>query len=579
MNNSNSKNLEERISQLEQKVDRLSEQLQQIGEKKSESFIVNTEDKKAEAGFRGDKEIPETISSEFGENWLNKIGLGLLLLGVIFLFKYTIDQGWLVPPVRSLIGLGIGLALFIPGLLMKKSKTLMKQLLLGGGIATFYITGFATFQLYSFVSSPVVWVFMIVVTLLSLSLSLQQNEAVLSVVGILGGIGTPFMLYTGEGSLWELIIYSALIISGGGIIYLFKGWKSLLWTMIAGGYTVLLVGFYNNVSFISQPAVSDLWALQAGVLFYIIVLWILPVYRCLPNRRNNPYKGSEEAEKDNNNKPGSKKSNSAPHVNAAVLTISIVSLIFSMGLWEFTNQIWGVIAMSASLITGYVYLPLRKKGLFRLASVHGFTALILLTVSFFLLMEGELLFVVLALEGIGLRIAAYNTRDENLSISSHIILIITLYYLLANFTESTADSRAVLNITGLTNLFVIAVGGLAVPYWLRDRESQMTYRLIAHLALLGWFFAEFRPLDNGQAFISASWGVYALTILVLGYLRNLKWLRLAGMGTIFLVVGKLFLVDLSQLEALWRILLFIGFGALLLVIGYVIQQKFNIEDF
>ncbi|HEX2740415.1 MAG TPA: DUF2339 domain-containing protein, partial [Rubrobacter sp.] len=46
----------------------------------------------------------------------------------------------------------------------------------------------------------------------------------------------------------------------------------------------------------------------------------------------------------------------------------------------------------------------------------------------------------------------------------------------------------------------------------------------------------------------------------------------AGMATLFLVVGKLFLVDLAGVEAVWRILLFLGFGGLFLVLGYYLQH-------
>ena len=45
------------------------------------------------------------------EYWLNKIGIGLLLLGVAFLFKYSIDQGWITPAVRVGFGLAIGIIL------------------------------------------------------------------------------------------------------------------------------------------------------------------------------------------------------------------------------------------------------------------------------------------------------------------------------------------------------------------------------------------------------------------------------------------------------------------------------------
>ena len=568
MDESNNKNLEDRIARLEEKVDRLYQELQQPSE--NETVMVNTESSELEN--TENQEATEEYTStkpafDFGENWLNRIGIGLLLLGVIFLFKYSIDQGWLVPPVRSLIGLGIGLALFIPGLQMKETNIPMKQILLGGGIATFYITGFATFQLYSFVSSPVVWAFMIVVTLLALSLSLGQNQPILSVVGMLGGIGTPFMLYTGEGSMAGLIAYTSLVLAGGSIMYLYKGWRSLLWTMVAGGWAVLLAGYFQNVFLVSNVPSSDLWSLQVGAVIYLLLLWVVPVVRRILYKKN-PEGWSVYNETDATFV-------SDPHVNLMALILPIVTLIYSMGLWDLTDEAWGVMAMSSSLVIGYVYLPLKNEGLKRLASTHGFTALILLTISFFLLMDGDLLFVILALEALGLRIVAHNVSDEKISISSHIIFGIALFHLLENFSAYPNTEMAVFNFTSLTNLLVIAIGGLAAPYWLRENSSKLTYRLVAHLALLGWFLYEFSSLENGQAFVSVAWGFYAIGILILGFMKDLNWLRIAGMGTIFLVVGKLFLVDLSKLEAIWRILLFIGFGTVFLMIGYYVQQKFQ----
>ena len=47
------------------------------------------------------------------------------------------------------------------------------------------------------------------------------------------------------------------------------------------------------------------------------------------------------------------------------------------------------------------------------------------------------------------------------------------------------------------------------------------------------------------------------------------------MGTLLVLVGKLFLVDLARLEAIWRILLFLGFGGLFLVLSYYFQARWK----
>ena len=41
-----------------------------------------------------------------------------------------------------------------------------------------------------------------------------------------------------------------------------------------------------------------------------------------------------------------------------------------------------------------------------------------------------------------------------------------------------------------------------------------------------------------------------------------------GLGTLLLVVGKLFVVDLAAVGTIWRIALFLGFGVVFLVLSY-----------
>ena len=49
-------------------------------------------------------------------------------------------------------------------------------------------------------------------------------------------------------------------------------------------------------------------------------------------------------------------------------------------------------------------------------------------------------------------------------------------------------------------------------------------------------------------------------------------------GIIGALAGKLLLVDLAQLDPVWRILLFLGFGATLLGLGYLINRPRRSES-
>ncbi len=581
MTDQNKEELQARIERLERKVQRLENRLSEsrYGDSSKASVSSAVDAKEESASSRQISDEPKhswpSENVQLGEQWLNRIGIGLLLFGVAFLFKYTIDQGWLIPPVRSAIGLGIGITLFASGLQIAKDKKPLKQILLGGGIAVFYITGFATFQLYEFVPDIIIWLFMLVVTLLALSLSLQEDEAVLSVVGTLGALGTPFMLYTGDGSVVSLMLYTALILATASAIYLQKGWKTLLWSYAIGGIAVMGVAVVNTVYNSGDASMAKQWAMQGGLLIWMGASWLLPVFRSVLSARD-PHRWTVPSmlladgtvDENMNYRPGS-------GLHLMVFLIPLMTMIFTIGLWEFSMTEAGLSAMVLAVLGGSLFWPLKKEEMMRLSSTHGFLGLVMLTIGFVLLWEGNFLFAVLATEAVALRYISYQTGDNKISLSSHLLFVIVVLWLFNMFDFSTGAEALTVDVEFVTQLGAIASVGLLAPRWIRKLDIQQIYQLTAHLVFLVWLYQEFSGLENGQAWISMAWGAYAVVLLLMGFLRFGKRMRLIGMATIFVVVGKLFLVDLSQLEAIWRILLFIGFGITFLILGYYWQARWN----
>ena len=71
-----------------------------------------------------------------------------------------------------------------------------------------------------------------------------------------------------------------------------------------------------------------------------------------------------------------------------------------------------------------------------------------------------------------------------------------------------------------------------------------------------------------QAALAVTWTVLALVLATLAVRRRSRALWFVGAGVLAVVVAKLFLVDLSQAQALVRIGAFITVGAIVLLIGY-----------
>jgi uncharacterized membrane protein len=137
--------------------------------------------------------------------WISRLGIGLVLVGVAFLFKYAVEQGWLTPLVHVAFGIALGLGLTTIGFRVRERERWFSQVMFGGAVATWYMTGFAAFQLLDVMSHPVAFGFMVVVTVFTFAMSVRQDEASLAVLGAVGGLGTPFFLYTDAGTVPALM--------------------------------------------------------------------------------------------------------------------------------------------------------------------------------------------------------------------------------------------------------------------------------------------------------------------------------------------------------------------------------------
>ncbi len=549
--------LQNRIERLESRVKELENELKQTGQGKIASK------KQKEQAVQGSKDS-SWDALQLGEKWLNNIGIALLLIGIVFLFKYSIDQGWLIPEVRSAVGLISGILLLGFGLRMDETLNPFRQMVMGGGIAAFYITGFATFQLFTFMPSTIVWLFMIAVTVLSFLLSLQQDEAILAVIGTLGALGTPFMLYSGDGEIVGLMVYFAMIIGPASILYIRKEWQSLLWSITVGGLLVLAAAIITNLVGTDDITSFERWMMLGGIIVWILASWLVPVFKEM----------RESLILEVNNVLGSSDEGIGSSIHIMALGVPVIGVLLSAGVWEWTMNEAGMASMVMAVLGGGGFYSFSKtQKLPGLASTHAFLGLVLLTAGLFLILEGNVLFAVFIVELIALRYLAHHSGDKKISIASHLLFGITVWWLI-NRLQMSGETAYLLNLSTLSELTLILAGGLWIPQYLHRNDSQNIYQVLSHLLLLYWLYQKLILFENGQAWISLAWGLYAILLIVLGLVRFGKEIRMAGLVTMLVVVIKLFLVDLAQLQAIWRILLFMGFGSVLLLVGYLIQSKF-----
>ena len=109
-----------------------------------------------------------------------------------------------------------------------------------------------------------------------------------------------------------------------------------------------------------------------------------------------------------------------------------------------------------------------------------------------------------------------------------------------------------------------ALAGLAVVL-----ATTETSRTVSHWLDVPWDLESLWDSTELQTSLSILWAVIALSSMVAGVRMVRRSVWVAGASWMAVVVAKLFLVDLSSLTALGRVVSFIVVGVLLLIVGYL----------
>lgn len=181
---------------------------------------------------------------DFGRNWLNKIGVVVLALGVAFLISYSFK--YFGPFLKIVFGYAVGGALFFAGLRLEAKEKFMKygRVLLGGAWAIVYFT---TYAMHHFEASRVI---------------ADQGVDIFLLVLVVAGMMTHVLKYRSEGMM-SVVLFVAYVTSTIGSITVFTV-ISLLFLAV---FALFLVYKFQWVK-----------TLSLGVLltYGIHLVWVLP---------------------------------------------------------------------------------------------------------------------------------------------------------------------------------------------------------------------------------------------------------------------------------------------------------------
>jgi uncharacterized membrane protein len=557
--------LQERVTRLEENVRRLEATIKRFSKTPASlpagtpPYGMTRPGKPVPRGAR----IPEQLKDP--RYWFRVLGIGLLLLGTVFIFKYSEDEGRGLMALRISIGMAMGGGLIGIGHRLRHSERHFSSVLYGGGIGVWYITGFAAFQLFALVPALPAFAFMTAVTVFAFMVALRHNVVALSVIAALGGLGTPWLLYETDRALAGPVAYMCLVLAGAMAVYARKGWKHLLWSSAGiAGVTFVAIGAQY---YVDEGIKADRLTLQMGVAFYWLLFAMVAVYRevCSPSDV-----GSAHAEVP---APSAKKLLvPGGDIPMFVTLVPIYGVGLAAGIWEPNLNVAGWMGLVAAIVYAAAWHRLeRLRGRTALSQAHLLASIVLVTMSVTCLLDGEVLIATLATEAAALHVLAQRMPARLMPTWAHIVYALIGLSVLGRVMVDHHDGLPIINSHALANLWVI-VSGAAASFVLKTPNERFTYRYAAHGLILLWVLRELHDLPNGQGIVTIVWGVYAIALVVAGLRVESAKLRSVGLITLFAVVLKLVAVDLSELKAIWRVLLFSGFGAVLLGLSHWVQR-------
>ena len=207
-----------------------------------------------------------------GTNLLNKVGIAVLVLGIGFGTKYSIDNALINPLTRIILGYLSGTILIGLALRLRTSHSGFSAVLLSGGMAVLYFITFAAHSFYGLIPQVHAFVLMVMFTVFTVFASVRYNLEVISIIGLVGAYAVPILLSDGSGRVVVLFSYISIINAGILVLSFKKYWKRLFYLSFILTWLTFASWYAFSYERDDHATISLLFSAIFFITFYITFL-------------------------------------------------------------------------------------------------------------------------------------------------------------------------------------------------------------------------------------------------------------------------------------------------------------------
>ncbi len=522
------------------------------------------------------KKIEWNMETLIGSRWLNRIGMTLVIFGIAFFLKYAFDNRWIGETGRVIIGLIVGLVFIGLGeWYRRKDYKYFSQGLTGGGIAILYLSVYAAFAFYHLIPQTAALAFMILVTAASVTLAVWYSALPIASLATLGGFLTPFLLSTGVDNQVTLFSYIFLLNAGIlGVAY-FRNWPLLNYQSFI--FTVSTFAAWAGRFY--EP--EKLWPTAFFLTLFFALFAVLAILYNIVNRRKA----------------------TAPELILAFLNAAL----YFGSMYFLLEDKYGDYLGLFSLAIGGAYVALayltnvrNEEDRFLVWVFLGLAATFV-TLAVPIQLKQNWITTGWAVEGAILAYIAYRYESRNTRLAAIAILALVFFRLLAfdiDLPYHYVEEEFMLLINKRVFSYVAGITAMALSaYFFAQKKGQMPIEnrfLVGGLLLAANFLAiillsaeaydylkhlRLQKEISGNAAryaqqlsLSLIWMLYATFLIVVGFRKGYKPMRYMALALFAVTILKVFFIDLSSLEAFYRIISFIVLGIILIGVSLLYQK-------